>query len=103
MDEWNKVDVGFGETWDPEAEGAEKTLTGKYVELRSGVGPNDSNVYVFEKEGGSRVDVWGCTVLNGKFKTIELGTTCKLEFLGRVPNKSGSGKPYKNFEVYTKS
>ena len=114
MEEENKVDIGinnggwekqeskFDDMWDPEAEGASRELTGKIIEVRSDVGANNSTVYTFEKENGERISTWGSTVLDGKLKTVELGTFCKIQFLGRIPNKSGKGKPYKNFGVFTK-
>lgn len=103
-DDFEKIDIGLSDVWDPEAEGVEKTLTGKLTEIREGVGPNNSVMYELECEDGSKKSVWGCSVLNSKMRSgnVELGNIVKLEFLGRVQNKANSGKPYKNFNVYVK-
>jgi hypothetical protein len=101
-DGFEKIDIGLSDTWDPEAADAEKEITGKLIEIRDGVGPNNSMMYQFEMEDGSKKLVWGCSVLNSKLKNVELGNTCKLIFLGRQQNKSNTGKPYKNFDVYVK-
>ncbi len=99
---WELVSDNNTEMWNPEEPGSELSLSGKLVNIRTEVGVNKSMIYEFENEKGEKKSVWGSTVLDGKMKEVELGTLCKIEFLGRKPNKSGSGKPYKNWEVYTK-
>lgn len=100
--EWVKQESDLNaEMWDPELSGS-KELAGKLCDIRDHVGANDSTVYTFEKADGSKISVWGSTVLDAKLKTVELGTTCKIVFLGRQERKDGKGKPYKNWEVYTR-
>lgn len=95
--DWEKVDIGLKDMVDWEVT---KSLTGKLVDIQTEVGPNNSNIYTFEKDDSSRVSFWGNTVLDGKFKIIELGTLCKVNYLGKVDGKNN--RNYKNFEVFTK-
>ena len=95
--DWEKIEVGLSETWNPEEN---KSIEGKYVELKSNVGANGSQMYVLETVDGN-VSVWDTTVLNTKMKTVNLGDTVKLVYLG-VKESPKSGRSYKDFDIFVK-
>jgi hypothetical protein len=76
--------------------GMEKVLEGCLVEKRDEVGPNKSKLFVIEKKGGSKVCVWGSTVLN-RLSSLSEGTVLRIEYLGTVKGKGP--KPYKNYLI----
>lgn len=92
---------GSGDTWKPENEG--DTLVGTLKAIKTNVGQNDSNVYVFEEVADAEEDVsvWGSAVLDSKFEEIPVGSRVKIEFLGRVKGKGP--QPYKDFKVLYKA
>lgn len=99
-EEWQKVSSDYNDMWDPESSLGITEISGKLVDIRENVGANNSNIYTLEQENGEKISFWGNTVLDGKFKTIELGTFCKVEFLGRVKGKNN--RDYKSFDVFTR-
>ena len=99
-EEWEKIETSEAKLWDFEKDGAE--LTGKLIEVRTGVGQNDSNIYTVEQEDGELRGFWGTTVLDGRLKNIEFGDFVKVVFLGRETSEK-SGREYKNFEVYRRT
>ena len=99
-DGWTEVGSGPKyEMWD---ENADKTFTGKYLEVRNNVGKNKSNIYVLEIENGEKRGVWGSTVLDGKFENIELNSLVRINYLGKLAGKDARGS-YKNYQVLSKS
>jgi hypothetical protein len=92
-DDWTEIGGGDAnqEMWNREG-----TITGKYTNKQTNVGPNDSNVYTLETENGS-VGVWGSTVLDTKFEQITLGSLVKIESLGKVQGKKAQYYDYKVF------
>lgn len=95
--DWEKVEIGLNEMVDWETT---KSVSGKLVDIQTEVGANNSNIYTLEQEDGSQISFWGSTVLDGRFKKVDLGTICKVEYTGMVESKNG--RSYKNYEVYTK-
>jgi hypothetical protein len=79
--------------------GVGDSIEGVYISKKENVGVNNSNVYVLRTEEGELVGVWGSTVLDAKFEKIALDTQVAIEFIGSKMNKSGKGKPYKDFFV----
>jgi len=68
-------------------------LIGTYVEKREKVGPNSSNMYVFEigqGNAGIRVSVWGKTALDSKMGKIKIGTRCAIALIGFRKAKFGN-------------
>lgn len=95
MTDWIKAGNG-GESWKPEVPG--ESIIGTYVRLKTGVGVNNSNVYILkEKDKDDETSVWGSTVLDSRFEEIPLNSEVKITFLGKEKGKSPM--PYKNFEV----
>lgn len=92
-DEW--IEVGTGPTWDFKEE---KELMGTYVSKEEGVGQNNSNLYNIKKADGSVIGVWGNTMLDDKFKKIQVGESIKIVYLGM--EKSKAGKQYHNYKVF---
>lgn len=74
-----------GDSWDKTGE-----LHGIYVERKQNVGRHQSNVYVIEQQDGTRLSVWGSTVLDTKFQEIPLESEVWIECLGEVSGKGGS-------------
>ena len=70
-------------------------IEGRYVEKKTGVGKNNSNVYVLEV-GTAKVGVWGSTVLDTKFANVAIGKMVAIEYLGEAQSKQG-GRSYKDY------
>ena len=81
-----------GDSWDREGE-----LHGIYVERKSNVGRHQSNVYVIEQADGTKLSVWGSTVLDTKFQEIPLESEVWIKCLGETSGKSGS--TYVDYQV----
>jgi hypothetical protein len=79
--------VGEYEMWDKDEE---KEIEGLLVEKVTGVGPNNSNVYVLEDVGGERKGVWGTAILDQRFKNKPIGTEVKIVYKGKVKGKTGT-------------
>lgn len=97
--------------WTPEPKNAEDkssylgpVVTGYYLEKKTKVGQNESNLYEIEvvdpaTHAGHRMAVWGSSLLDGKFNDIPLGCMVRLSFLGIAQPKSPKGRAYQNFKV----
>ena len=93
-DEWEKVNMA--PTWDFEKD---KVLIGIYASKEENVGPNESNLYTFEKQDGTKIAVWGNTLLDTRFKNLLEGEEVKIEYLGKQKSEK-TQRTYHNFEVY---
>lgn len=98
MSDWVKVGSNQNETWDYEKE---KEIEGTLNAKEENVGPNNSNMYHIIKPDGGTMGVWGNTMLDDKFKTIQVGEEVKIVYLGKVKSEK-TGRQYHNFEVYHK-
>jgi len=92
--DWEKVELS--PIWDFEET---KELLGVYVSKEEKVGPNNSNLYEFEKPGGERIGVWGSTVLDKRFKNLQFGEEVRVVFKGEAKGEK-TGRTYKDFDVY---
>lgn len=81
-----------GDSWDKEGE-----LHGIYVERKQNVGRHQSNVYVVEQADGTRLSVWGSTVLDGRFQEIPINSEVWITCLGEKSGKGGS--TYVDYQV----
>jgi len=82
MTEWITVsDGGDNPTWD-----RKEPIQGVYVNLKTDVGPNNSNMYTLKTKDGE-IEVWGSTVLDSKFERVQRGAEVRIECLGEVPGK----------------
>ena len=81
-----------GDSWDREGE-----LNGIYVEHKQNVGRYQSHVYVIEQADGSRISVWGSTVLDSRFQEIPLESEVWITCLGEKSGKGGS--TYTDYQV----
>lgn len=89
------IEAGSGSatTWN---EKEQKIVFGTYKHMKTGVGPNDSNVYILQEDSkDDPTSVWGSTVLDTKFEEIPLGSRVKIEFLGMATGKRSQYKDYK--------
>lgn len=93
--DWQEVQVKNDETWD-----RQKELTGRYIEQKANVGPNNSMMYTIQTEEGHKVGVWGSTVLDGKFHEIRIGSIVRIVPKGEA--KSKKGVKYQDFAVFVK-
>jgi hypothetical protein len=98
-DGWKEV--GGGPQYDMWDEDANKSIVGKYVDVRHNVGKNNSNIYVLELENGEKRGIWGSTVLDGRFENIELNSVIRIDYLGKTPGKDARGA-YKNYRVFVR-
>ena len=96
MRDWVKVEMG--PTWDFKKE---KELKGRYVSKSELVGPNDSNMYKVERTDGTTVGVWGNTMLDDKFNSIEVGEDVKIVYLGLIKSEK-TNREYNSFDVFHK-
>jgi hypothetical protein len=74
------------------------SVQGRYVGKKENIGKNKSNVYVIEQQDGSKVGVWGSTVIDARFETIAVGKMVAIEYVGEKTGKK-SGSTYKDFKV----
>lgn len=93
-DEWREVGAGSDETWDQE-----QPVQGLLIAKKTDVGPNNSMVYIIEQPGGSRISIWGSTVLDTKFEQVPIGAEVRVEFLGKVKSPTPGRSPYKDYKV----
>jgi hypothetical protein len=93
-DEWEKVEAS--PTWDFKKD---KELVGTFVEVETEVGPNVSNLYTFKKADGELIAVWGNTILDMRFKNLELGDKVKIVYHGKAMSPT-TKREYHNFEVF---
>jgi hypothetical protein len=98
--EWKEATNSEFEDWDWD-DPKNKVLIGLYTEMKTGVGANNSNVYIIEMkdESGRTVNVWGSTVLNTKFEKVQVGEEVRIEYMGEVENKKG-GRTYRDFKLF---
>lgn len=93
QDDWVEVNQMTDSSWD-----RQKELVGTFIERKEDVGENHSKLYVLKKEDGTTIGVWGSTVLDTKFSTIELNSEVKIVPLGEA--KSKTGKSYHDYQVF---
>lgn len=93
-DEWEKVEVA--PTWDFKDD---SEFVGTFVSAESEVGPNKSNLYTFRNENGEAIGVWGNTILDSRFKNLQVGDKVKVVYKGKETSPK-TGREYHNFEVF---
>lgn len=98
--EWQEH--GGGAQSDMWLEEAGKSIQGKLVKVKTGVGKNKSNIYELEVEPGKVVGVWGSTVLDSRFEDIEVGTDVKILYNGKKQGEKARGA-YKDYTVFTRT
>lgn len=96
MSKWIKKESNTNPKWDFEKD---KELMGTLVSIETEVGPNNSNLYTIKKADDSIVSVWGTTLLDDRFKKIEIGTEIKLVYLGKTQSEK-TGRTYHNFDFF---
>jgi hypothetical protein len=93
-DDWVKIEQESGETWDFQKD---KELQGVLIAKEEHVGPNDSSMYRIQKTDDTEIGVWGNTVLDGRFKKIEVGEEVKLVYLGKLKSPK-TNREYHGFD-----
>lgn len=95
---WVEVNpTDWPETWDYRTE---KELVGKLVEIKPDVGDNKSMLYTVEKEDGTRVAIWGTTVLDSRLKELPIGEKVKIVYEGESAKSKPGRNPTKLFRVF---
>lgn len=85
---------GSGESWKPERVG--DIIFGTYKAMKTNVGRHNSNVYVIQEDDKDEpTNVWGGTVIDGRFEEIPVGSRVKIEYLGETKGKNATYKDYK--------
>lgn len=74
---------------------------GVYMGFQENVGPNESMMYHFIDEQGDAFSVWGNTILNDRFKQVEVGETVVIVYEGKAKTQDGK-REYKSFTVLHK-
>src|SRR3990172_8385810 len=90
---WSKVNTFDNKAWDFLQN---PVLEGEFIEVKTDVGTNKSNMYTLKVDDGSEVQFWGSTVLDNQMKVIETGEQIKIHYLGKAKGKRGQ---YKNYVV----
>ena len=99
MNNWIKVDTSSNESSTHDFK-VNPELTGIYVEQKSNLGANGSNLYEVRTPNGI-VSFWGSTVIDNKMKHVPLGHEILVKFLGEVKNDK-TKRTYKDFDVFHK-
>lgn len=95
-DKWVKLDSS-APTWEYTEE---KEFIGVFVEKREHIGPNDSNLYMFENEKDHKLwGVWGSAVLDTRFKNLKVGEEVKIEYKGKTKSEK-TGRSFHDFDVW---
>ncbi len=95
---WKEI-TNSSNSWDYQTN---PELEGTLIEKKSGVGANNSKLYVVKTNVGELVGVWGSAVLDNKFASIAEGSRILIEYLGQKENPKTS-RTYKDFRVSSDS
>lgn len=94
-DNWDdavEANAQSNETWDSTSS---TPIVGKYIGMKTNVGPNASNIYnIVNEEDGEIWGVWGSAVIDSKFEEIPVNSRVRIEYLGKKPGKRGEFKDY---------
>jgi len=95
---YTEVGASTNETWDFSKDAV---FEGVFVEIREGVGQNNSNLYVFEGKDNKRYGVWGSAVLDSRLKNLVVGEETVIIYKG-MAKSTKTDRTYKNYLVYHK-
>lgn len=106
--------MGVSVRWEEEGDDTKSVylgpvVQGEFIELKTDVGPNNSNIYVVKLDDGTVVNVWGTTLLDDVFmggnnnEPIPVGAVIRITCKGKQQGKTGpskqAGKGYWTFDV----
>lgn len=94
---WKEIKPNMSEAWNGKALDPNSSIDGEYVQKKTEVGPNKSNMYTLRQENGEAIDVWGSTVIDSRFAMVKEGSYVKITFLGEKQGKRGAYKDYALF------
>jgi len=95
---YTEVGSSVNETWDFKKN---PQFKGVFVEVRQGIGQNNSNLYVFEGEDQKKYGIWGSAVLDVRLKNLVVGEEVVIIYAGTTKSEK-TGRTYKDFRVYHK-
>ena len=94
-DNWEdavEANAQSNETWDSTST---TPIVGKYIGMKTNVGPNASNIYNIVNEADGEIwGVWGSAVIDSKFEEIPVNSRVRIEYLGKKQGKRGEFKDY---------
>ena len=102
---WEKIEQN--PTWNYKNEDTDEfslkkgdELEGIYLSFEENVGSNNSTIFNFRKEDGSKISVWGSTVLLTRFKNLVVGEEVKIVYKGSVESQQVKGRSYHDYDVF---
>ncbi|MCB1712871.1 MAG: hypothetical protein KDH96_10440 [Candidatus Riesia sp.] len=99
-DKWDGWNQAGGDQYPVHDFSKEPVLQGVLIDIREGVGKNNSTIYAIQKSDGEKVSVWGNAIIDTRLKN-KLNYTVGLEYLGKEKSEK-SGREYHNFNVFYK-
>ena len=78
---------------------------GQYVEMKTEVGQNKSNLYMIKLSDGRLVSLWATAIIDDQFQRgndyqpIPIGSMVRIVYKGQKPSSRGVGKFYHDVEV----
>jgi hypothetical protein len=77
------------------------TLEGEYIGAKTNLGPRkDATIFLFQKDDGTEIGVWGSAILFSKLGTLQIGEDVKIEYKGDVQGKNKANNPYHDYDVW---
>ena len=74
-------------------------LVGVLMEKRTGVGANNSNLYVIEKKGGEKVSLWGSALIDSRLQNKEIGQEMAIVYNGKTKSDK-TGREYHDYSFH---
>jgi hypothetical protein len=65
---WKKVGGMADNNWDKK-----EPIEGVFTDRQENVGPNNSMLYILTDKDGKTTSVWGGTVIDSRFKSVNIG------------------------------
>lgn len=85
-------------TWDYREPGSIREIVGTYKGAKTGLGANQSTLYVIELLDGEKIGVWSTSVLDNKMSDVNIGDLVKITYLGKALNDK-TKREYHDFKV----
>lgn len=94
MSDWQEVKESVNENpaWNRQG-----TVQGVYVQKKTNLGPNNSNMYML-KNGEETTGVWGSAVLDARFDQIPLGAEVRITSMGEKTSEK-TKRTYQDYKV----
>lgn len=100
-DIWEKLNNNGQDEVDSWLPQPKDEVIGTYLSKKENVGKYHKNIYILEKEDGSKMGVWGTTQIDRELAKVKVGDVVKLVYLGKVNNPK-TGNNFHSYDVYIK-